>query len=89
MTLKNWQERALKTFVQAFLGVLIPELIYFLNAAGESGGTGTDGFRGIALMVPPVLCSSLAAGLSAVWNLLSDTYGESGGKGGDGSGKDA
>ena len=71
MILKNWQERALKTFVQAFLGVLIPETVYLLNNAGE---TGIGGMRGIMVMVPPALCSALAAGLSAVWNLLAEYF---------------
>ena len=76
----------MKTFVQAFFGVLIPETVYLLNNAGKPE---LGGLRGIAVMVPPALCSALAAGLSAVWNLLSDTYGESGEKGGDDHGKDA
>ena len=71
MILKNWQERALKTFVQAFLGVLIPETVYLLNSAGEPE---RDGLRGISLMVPPMLCSALAAGLSAVWTLLAERF---------------
>ena len=71
MILKNWQERALKTFVQAFLGVLIPETVYLLNNAGKPE---LGGLRGIAVMVPPALCSALAAGLSAVWNLLAEYF---------------
>ena len=29
--MKDWQERAIKTFIQAFGGVLIPELVMILN----------------------------------------------------------
>lgn len=60
--LSDWQERALKTFVQAFLGVLMPEIIYLLQSPEPP-----DRFSAVAA---PLLCSSLAAGLSALWNLL-------------------
>ena len=61
--MKDWMNRALKTFVQAFLGVLVPEL----------AGMMKDGFpeTGSALRVTllPVVAASLAAAISAVWNL--------------------
>lgn len=53
--------RVLKTFVQAFFGVLIPELCVILN------GVPLD-FAPAAFV--PMLCASVAAGLSAAWNLL-------------------
>lgn len=50
--------RAVKTFVQAFLAFFVPSLIAYLN------GYSTD------LSVRTVLYPALAAGISAVWNLL-------------------
>ena len=62
--LKNhdWLERALKTFAQAFLGVLIPELV----------GVLTNGFpdmTALQIVLSPALAAALAAGISAVWNI--------------------
>ena len=72
--MKDWMRRALKTFVQAFLGVLIPELALLTK----------DGFpeTGSALrtVLMPVLAASLAAAISAVWNLLLETAGRKGEK---------
>lgn len=62
--LKDWQERALKTFIQAFFGVLIPEVVAVLN------GTVPSTFEGWKLLLAPVLCSALASGISAAWNII-------------------
>lgn len=62
--MKDWQIRALKTFVQAFLGVLIPALVALLN----------DGFpaslSAVWVVAGPALAASLAAGISATWNII-------------------
>ena len=55
---KDVLERAVKTFVQAFLALFVPALIAYLN------GYTTD------LSVKTVIYPALAAGISAVWNLL-------------------
>ena len=55
---KDVIERAVKTFVQAFLALFVPQIIAYLN------GYTSD------LSVKTVLYPALAAGISAVWNLL-------------------
>lgn len=62
--MRDWMIRAGKTFVQSFLGVLIPEIIYLLQRAGEG-----ENIRMLAAGVTPFICSALAAGISAVWNI--------------------
>lgn len=61
--LPDWAIRAIKTFVQAFFGVLIPELVAILNG----------GFVDITTfwkIISPFVAAALAAGISAVWNVL-------------------
>lgn len=60
----DWMVRALKTFVQAFLGVLIPEICAALN--GFDFGNINKNF--VVLM--PVITAALAAGISAAWNIV-------------------
>ena len=50
--------RAVKTFIQAFLAIFVPALIAYLN------GYTTD------ISVRTILYPALAAGISAVWNLI-------------------
>ena len=64
MRLKDWQIRALKTFAQAFGGILVPELVLVLN-----GGFPTD-WNAVWAVLAPILCSALAAGISAMWNVI-------------------
>lgn len=62
--MKDWIIRALKTFVQAFLGVLLPEIVLILQGGfPESWGTAWR-------ILSPVVAAALAAAISAVWNLL-------------------
>lgn len=56
--------RAIKTFVQAFLGVFIPELCVILN-----GTLPVDLSAWKAILIP-LGCSALAAGISAAWNAI-------------------
>ena len=56
--------RAVKTFVQAFFGVLIPALIIYLQ--GGWPPTWAEFWTWLA----PVLAAALAAAISAVWNVL-------------------
>ena len=57
--------RALKTFVQAFLGVLVPELVALLQTGIEPG-------QEWVAIVLPIICASLASGISAAWNVLNN-----------------
>lgn len=64
MKLKDWQIRALKTFVQAFGGVLVPEIVMLLtNGLPEN-------WSKLWAIICPVLCAALAAGISAAWNII-------------------
>ena len=61
--MKDWVVRALKTFVQAFFGVLIPEVIRLLsNGFPASINTAW-------LILSPIVAAALAAAISAVWNI--------------------
>lgn len=64
----DWLIRALKTFVQAFLGVFIPAIVSVLN-----GGLPVDwGAAKITLL--SALMAALAAGISAVWNICLEVH---------------
>ena len=60
----DWMIRAIKTFVQAFFGVLIPELCVLL-----SGGFPVD-LPAAWAYISPVVAAALAAGISAAWNII-------------------
>lgn len=62
----DWLERALKTFVQAFFGVLIPELCVILN------GGFPESVEATWLLLSPVVAAALAAAISAAWNIISE-----------------
>lgn len=64
MNWKDWQIRAAKTFVQAFGGVLVPELVLILSNGLPHGIDATW------KIIFPVICAALAAGISAGWNIL-------------------
>lgn len=55
--------RAVKTFVQAFFGVFIPEICVIL----QNPELPVD-LTGWKALIIPLACSALAAGISAVWN---------------------
>ncbi len=62
--MKDWMIRALKTFVQAFFGVLVPELAVILQSGWpESWGS-------LWKLLAPVLAAALSAAIAAVWNIL-------------------
>ena len=61
--MKDWLIRALKTFVQAFFGVLVPQIIMMLNNYMEF-----DWGKWTTYL--PLITAALAAGISAVWNLV-------------------
>lgn len=64
----DWAIRALKTFVQAFLGVMIPALVGVLN-----GGLPVD-WGAVKITIASALMAALAAGISAVWNIALEVH---------------
>ena len=74
----DWRDiwiRAAKTFVQAFFGVLIPELCGMLQL-----GFPTD-WPTMWAILAPVISAALAAAIAAAWNIVlqkleSDTEGK-------------
>ena len=72
--MRDWMIRALKTFVQAFLGVLIPELTLMI-----SGGFPASIGAAWAVL-GPVVSAALASAICAVWNLWLEATQTKGGK---------
>lgn len=62
--MKDWMIRAIKTFVQAFFGVLIPAVVSML-----SGGF-PKSISSAWVILAPAVSAALAAAISAVWNYL-------------------
>ena len=63
---KDWQIRAVKTFVHAFGGVLVPELVMILSTGVP------ESWSKVWTLLAPVICAALAAGISAAWNIISE-----------------
>ena len=62
----DWMVRAVKTFVQSFFGVLIPELCVMLNGGfPESIGV-------MWQILAPVVAAALSAAICAVWNIINE-----------------
>ena len=61
MKINDLWQRALKTFVQAFLGVLIPQIVMMLNNYAEFDWSKWTTYL-------PIITGALAAGISAAWN---------------------
>ena len=59
----DWLIRAIKTFVQAFFGVLVPEVVVLLNQGWPESWSALWG------VLAPVVAAALAAAISAVWNI--------------------
>lgn len=62
--LPDWAIRALKTFVQTFLGVLIPALSTYL-----ANGFPPD-IKAFWIWLAPVISASLSAAIAAAWNYI-------------------
>lgn len=58
-------ERALKTFIQAFCGVLVPEIVALLQTGLKPGEV-------LGAILLPIVCGALAAGISAGWNVINN-----------------
>lgn len=62
----DWTIRAIKTFVQSFFGVLIPEVCVMLNGGfPESIGV-------LWQILAPVVAAALSAAICAVWNIINE-----------------
>lgn len=61
MKIKDVGSRAAKTFVQAFFGVLIPQIVGMLNNYQD-----IDWANWVTYL--PLIAGALAAGISAAWN---------------------
>lgn len=62
--MKDWMIRAIKTFVQAFFGVLVPELVTILQRGWP------ESWASVWAYLAPVVAAALAAAISAVWNII-------------------
>ena len=60
--MKDWMTRAIKTFIQAFFGVLVPEVVTLLSGGFPDASAAWK-------VLSPFVAAALAAGISAVWNL--------------------
>lgn len=69
--MRDWKIRALKTFVQAFFGVLVPEIALILNNIEKYESLGS-----VWAVMLPVAAAGLAAAISAVWNIILERLGE-------------
>ena len=61
--MRDWIIRAIKTFVQSFLGVLIPAVCTML-----SGGF-PESVHAAWVILAPTIAAALSAAISAVWNI--------------------
>lgn len=68
--MKDWMVRAIKTFVQAFFGVLVPEVAVLLDGGFPENWPAAWAF------LAPVIAAALAAGISAFWNIALEAMKE-------------
>ena len=64
--MSDWLVRSIKTFVQSFFGVLIPEVCVLFNM----GFPESIDLAWAALA--PAVAAALSAAICAVWNLISE-----------------
>ena len=62
----DWLIRTLKTFVQSFLGVLIPEICIILNNGFPAS------VNEMWKILAPVVAAALSAAICAAWNIISE-----------------
>ena len=62
--MKDWMIRAIKTFVQAFFGVLIPEVCAMLQNGWP------ENWHKVWVILAPVVAAALSAAICAVWNII-------------------
>jgi hypothetical protein len=64
--MKDWAIRSIKTFVQAFFGVLIPAICTMLNDGWP------ESWDKIWVVLAPTVAAALAAAICAVWNIIRE-----------------
>lgn len=62
----DWLKRTIKTFVQSFFGVLIPEICILLK--GGFPASVSDAWKILA----PVIAAALSAAICAAWNIINE-----------------
>ena len=60
----DWMIRALKTAVQAFGAVLVPEIVVILKAGWP------ESWSALWAVLSPVVSAALAAAICAAWNII-------------------
>lgn len=64
--MKDWVIRSIKTFIQAFFGVLIPAICTMLNDGWP------ESWDKIWVILAPTVAAALAAAICAVWNIIRE-----------------
>ncbi len=64
--MKDWVIRSIKTFVQAFFGVLIPAVCTMLNDGWP------ESWDKIWVILAPTIAAALSAAICAVWNIIKE-----------------
>ena len=64
--MKDWVIRSIKTFVQAFFGVLIPAICTMLNDGWP------ESINKAWVILAPTVAAALAAAICAVWNIIRE-----------------
>ena len=62
--MRDWAVRAIKTFIQAFFGVLIPAVCTMLSNGWP------ESIDKVWVILAPTVAAGLAAAISAVWNII-------------------
>ena len=65
--MKDWMVRAIKTFVQAFFGTLIPAVCAMLK------GGWPESWGKVWVALAPVIAAALSAAIAAVWNIILES----------------
>ena len=68
--MSDWMIRAVKTFVQAFFGVLIPEVCALLNNGFP------ESWPAVWAYLAPVVAAAVSSAICAVWNILLEQMGK-------------
>ena len=64
--MRDWVIRSIKTFIQAFFGVLIPAICTMLNDGWP------ESLDKIWVILAPTVAAALAAAICAVWNIIKE-----------------
>ena len=62
--MKDWMIRAIKTFIQAFFGTLIPAVCTMLSNGWP------ESWDKMWVVLAPTIAAGLAAAIAAVWNII-------------------